>query len=73
MRKTILVCVAAIALGSGCATKKPEAPVPGAETVRVGTSHPGASFFELGPVSGVDGQGCAMTASAATATPPSRA
>ena len=58
MGKTILVCVAAIALGSGCATKKPEAPVPGAETVRVGTSHPGASFFELGPVSGVDGQGC---------------
>jgi hypothetical protein len=58
MGKAIVVCAAAVALASGCASKKPEAPVPGAETVRVGTGHPGASFFELGPVSGVDGQGC---------------
>ena len=58
MRKAAMLCAAAITLASGCAAKKPEAPVPGAETVRVGTGHPGASFFELGPVSGVDGQGC---------------
>ena len=58
MRKAAMLCAAAIALASGCAAKKPEAPVPGAETVRVGTGHPGASFFELGPVSGVDGLGC---------------
>lgn len=58
MGKRIVVCIAAIALGTGCASKKPETPAPGAETVRVGTSHPGGSYFELGPVSGVDGQGC---------------
>lgn len=57
MRMPSLVCVVLVVL-TGCAAKKPEPPAPGAETVRVSTGHPGASFFELGPVTGVDGQGC---------------
>lgn len=48
---------------SGCAAKKPVPPAPGAETVRVGTSHPGASFSEVGSVSGVDGEGCGKSGS----------
>jgi putative oligomerization/nucleic acid binding protein len=47
-----------VVLVAGCAAKKPLEPAPGAETVRVETSHPGPAFFELGPVSGTDGQGC---------------
>jgi hypothetical protein len=43
---------------AGCASRAPAPPAPGAETVRVATSHPGESFLELGPVTGVDGQGC---------------
>ena len=58
MKRAAMLCAVAITLASGCAAKKPEAPVAGAETVRVGTSHPGVTFFDLGPVSGVDGQGC---------------
>jgi hypothetical protein len=58
MRERTLLCAAFVVLLSGCAAKKPEPPAPGAETVRVGTSHPGASYFELGAVTGVDGQGC---------------
>jgi len=53
----ILLCVA-VALISGCASKKPDPAVPGAETVRVTTSHPGQSFVELGPVQGFHGEGC---------------
>ena len=58
MRERTMLCAVAVMLLSACAAKKPEPPAPGAETVRVGTSHPGASFFELGAVTGVDGQGC---------------
>lgn len=58
MRDRTVLCVVVLVLLSGCAARKPDAPAPGAETVRVGTSHPGAGFFELGPVTGVDGQGC---------------
>jgi hypothetical protein len=57
MRLSILVCVALTTL-TGCAGKQPAPPAPGAETVRVATSHPGSSFLELGPVTGVDGVGC---------------
>jgi hypothetical protein len=58
MRTPILVSITAAVL-VGCASKKPAPPVePGAEAVRVSTSHPGAGFFELGPVSGLDGRGC---------------
>ena len=56
MRRILLGAL--ILLVSGCAAKKPAEPAPGPETVRVATSHPGPAFFELGPVSGVDGQGC---------------
>jgi hypothetical protein len=56
MRRILLAAV--IVMVSGCAGKKPVEPAPGAETVRVETSHPGPAFFELGPVSGTDGQGC---------------
>jgi type IV pilus biogenesis protein CpaD/CtpE len=56
MRRILLGAI--IVLLSGCAAKRPAEPAPGAETVRVETSHPGAAFFELGPVSGTDGQGC---------------
>ena len=56
MRRILLGAV--IVLASGCAGKKPVEPAPGPETVRVETSHPGPAFFELGPVSGTDGQGC---------------
>lgn len=56
MRRILLGGV--IVLVAGCAGKKPAEPAPGAETVRVETSHPGPAFFELGPVSGTDGQGC---------------
>jgi len=57
MRMPSLVYITLVIL-AGCAAKKPEPPAPGAETVRVGTGHPGLAFLELGPVSGVDGQGC---------------
>jgi hypothetical protein len=57
MRLPTLLAIA-VALPVGCASRKPEPPAPGAETVKVATSHPGASFFELGPVTGIDGQGC---------------
>lgn len=57
MRIPTLVCIGAVTL-AGCAARQPEPPALGAETVRVATSHPGASFFELGPVTGIDGQGC---------------
>jgi hypothetical protein len=60
VRMPSLVCVVLVIL-AGCASKKPEPPAPGAETVRVSTSHPGESFLELGPVNGVDGQGCGDT------------
>ena len=56
MRRILLGAL--IVMVSGCAGKRPVEPAPGAETVRVETSHPGAAFFELGPVSGTDGQGC---------------
>lgn len=56
MRQILLGAV--IILISGCAGQKPAEPAPGAETVRVETRHPGPAFFEIGPVSGVDGQGC---------------
>src|SRR6185503_6956198 len=56
MRRILIGAV--MVLASGCAGKKPVEPVPGPETVRVETSHPGPAFFELGPVSGTDGQGC---------------
>jgi hypothetical protein len=51
------LCIALLAL-AGCAAKEPLVPDPGAETVRVSTSHPGAGYFEIGPVSGLDGKGC---------------
>ena len=57
MRMPILACVVSVVL-AGCAAKEPALPAPGAETVRVATAHPGGSFFELGPVTGVDGRGC---------------
>lgn len=57
MRLPTLFCVAVTIL-TGCAGKQPAAPAPGAETVRVATSHPGASYVELGPVAGIDGVGC---------------
>jgi hypothetical protein len=57
MRLPILACTALTIL-IGCAGKQAAPPAPGAETVRVATSHPGASFVELGPVSGIDGVGC---------------
>jgi hypothetical protein len=57
MRLPTLVCVA-LAILTGCAGKQPAPPAPGAETVRVATGHPGASFVELGPVTGIDGIGC---------------
>jgi len=57
MRMPTLLCLAFVVL-SGCASRKPEPPAPGAETVRVQTSHPGDSFVELGPVAGIDGRGC---------------
>src|SRR5262245_64432114 len=57
MRSTVLAC-SIVAILMGCASRKPEPPAPGAETVRVGTSHPGGSFVELGPVTGIDGRGC---------------
>jgi hypothetical protein len=57
MRMPSLVYMVLVIL-AGCAAKKPEPPALGAETVRVATGHPGESFLELGPVSGVDGQGC---------------
>ena len=47
-----------VVIVAGCASRTPAPPAPGAETVRVATSHPGESFLELGPVTGVDGQGC---------------
>lgn len=47
-----------VLIAAGCASRTPAPPAPGAETVRVATSHPGESFLELGPVTGVDGQGC---------------
>jgi hypothetical protein len=56
MNRTIW-CLAVI-LVAGCASKKPDPSVPGAETVRVTTSHPGQSFVELGPVQGFHGEGC---------------
>ena len=56
MNRTLL-CLALV-LMSGCASKKPDPAVPGAETVRVTTSHPGQSFVELGPVQGFHGEGC---------------
>jgi hypothetical protein len=56
MNRTLL-CVAVV-LVAGCASKKPDPAVPGAETVRVTTSHPGQSFVELGPVQGFHGEGC---------------
>ena len=51
------LCVVLLLI-SGCASKKPDPSVPGAETVRVTTSHPGETFLELGPVSGFHGEGC---------------
>ena len=51
------LCIAVLLL-AGCASKKVVDPDPGAETVRVSTSPPGASFLELGPVTGLDGRGC---------------
>lgn len=56
MRRILLGAV--IVMLSACAAKKPAETQPGAETVRVETGHPGPAFFELGPVSGTDGQGC---------------
>jgi hypothetical protein len=57
MRMPSLACVVLVVL-TGCAAKEPVPPAPGAETVRVSTGHPGGSFLELGPVTGVDGRGC---------------
>ena len=48
----------ALALLSACASNKPDPAAPGAEIVRVATSHPGGGFLELGPVSGFHGEGC---------------
>jgi hypothetical protein len=53
----ILFCLT-LTLLIGCAGNQPAPPAPGAETVRLSTSHPGESFLELGPVTGVDGVGC---------------
>jgi Short C-terminal domain len=58
MRMPSLAYVVLVVILTGCAAKKPEPPAPGAETVRVSTGHPGSSFLELGPVTGVDGRGC---------------
>ena len=52
-----LLCVVLLLI-SGCAAKKPDPSAPGAETVRVTTSHPGETFLQLGPVSGFHGEGC---------------
>ena len=52
-----LLCVV-LPLISACAATRPDPSVPGAETVRVTTSHPGETFLELGPVSGFHGEGC---------------
>jgi len=57
MRLPILSCVVLLSL-AGCSSRAPAPPAPGAETVRVSTSHPGGSFVELGPVTGIDGRGC---------------
>jgi Short C-terminal domain len=57
MRMPTVVYIAFVTL-AGCAAKPPAPPTPGAETVRIATNHPGGSFVELGPVTGVDGQGC---------------
>jgi Short C-terminal domain len=57
MRLPILACMA-MAFLAACGAKKPVVPEPGPETVRVSTSHPGGSFVELGPVTGIDGRGC---------------
>jgi len=57
MRSTVLVC-SIVAILMGCSARKPEPPAAGAETVRVSTSHPGGSYVELGPVTGIDGRGC---------------
>ena len=57
MRLPILLCVVLLSL-AGCASRTPPPQAPGAETVRVSTSHPGDSFVDLGPVSGIDGRGC---------------
>ena len=51
------LCLVSVLI-AGCASKKPDPSVPGAETVRVTTSHPGQSFVELGPVQGFHGEGC---------------
>src|SRR5215510_7363928 len=56
MRAPALLCIA-FSIFAGCA-RTPVDPAPGAETVQVTTSHPGAGFVELGPVTGVDGKGC---------------
>ena len=56
MRRILLGAV--MVAVAGCAGKKPADPQPGPETVRVETSHPGPGYFEIGPVTGVDGQGC---------------
>ena len=56
MSKTLL-CLAFVVV-AGCAAKKPDPSVPGAETVRVTTSPPGQAFVELGPVQGFHGEGC---------------
>ena len=55
--RTTFLCIAVLIL-AGCASKKPVVPEPGPETVRVETSHPGVAYVELGPVTGIDGQGC---------------
>ena len=52
-----LLCVVLLLI-SACTATKPDPSVPGAETVRVTTSHPGETFLELGPVSGFHGEGC---------------
>ena len=57
MRMPILACLV-LALLPGCASRSPAPPEPGAETVRVATAHPGSSYVELGPVTGIDGRGC---------------
>src|SRR3954468_8270617 len=56
MRALILLCVA-LTMIAACASK-PVGPGEGAETVQVATTAPGESFTEIGPVTGVDGQGC---------------
>jgi hypothetical protein len=57
MRLPLFPCVVLLSL-AGCSSSPPAPPKPGAETVRVSTSHPGGSFVELGPVTGIDGRGC---------------